>query len=1115
MPSSKTYLGNDPLWYKDAIIYQMHVKTFYDSDGDGRGDFKGLTAKLDYLKNLGVTAIWLLPFYPSPLKDDGYDIADYYGIHPHYGTLKDFKEFLRQAHSRNLRVISELVVNHTSIEHPWFKRAQESPPGTNYRNYYVWSDTTDKYKDVRIIFKDFESLNWAWDEKAQSYYWHRFYAHQPDLNFDNPNVQKEILHVADFWFSLGVDGLRLDAVPYLFEREGTNGENLPETYAFLKKLRKHVDGKYKNRMLLAEANQWPEDAVAYFGKGDECHMAFHFPLMPRMYMALWMEDRFPIIDILEQTPPIPRNCQWAIFLRNHDELTLEMVTDEERDYMYRAFAKDDRSRINLGIRRRLVPLLMNDRKKIELMNIQLFSLPGTPSIYYGDEIGMGDNHYLGDRDGVRTPMQWTPGRNAGFSKANPQQLYLPVIIDSEYHYETVNVETQERNLSSLLWWMKRVIAMRRKFKAFSRGGIKFLHPDNHKVLAFIRHYQSERILVVINLSRYSQSLEIDLKEFSGCVPEEVYSQNIFPPIKDTPYILTMGPHTHYWLLLKKPETFREVRKHTRQEKMTLTHSWEEIFDPKNFRVFENDILPSYLNTCRWFGGKSFKVRSLKVVERIPLVNSQVKAQLLFLDIQYVTGDNPIYFLPVTYLNASQGEALLRDSPGGVIVPLSVKGEDGVLCDATYDKRFQAELLHLMAQKKKMRHDHDEIRFLPAKAFPAMLGSSRRPPAPQLLKAEQSNTSVIYGNIFYLKLFRRLAEGVNPDVEMIKYLSSRNFQHIPTFAGTVELTVASGKSMTLGLLQSYTPNEGDAWLYTLDHVIRFYEKVLSRKEDVERMKKNWSPGSTPFSAEGDGGLFIDALYLQMIRLLGQRTGQMHDALSREEDHPDFTPESFSMLYQRSVYQAMGGQARSVMKLLKKIVKHLPAENQREAGPVLEQEERIFSCFKQILSTKFSAKKIRIHGDYHLGQVLFTGKDFVISDFEGEPLRSMSERRLKRSPLRDVAGMLRSFHYAACAALFLKKIVREEDSVFLEGCADFWYAHVSQIFLQSYLKALEGTQVLPRKKGDLDLLLDVFLLDKAVYELGYELNNRPDWALIPLRGIRRILARSKGRGADGQE
>jgi maltose alpha-D-glucosyltransferase/alpha-amylase len=1113
MPLSRTYLDNDPLWYKDAIIYQLHVKTFYDSDGDGFGDLRGLTAKLDYLKNLGVTAIWLLPFYPSPLKDDGYDISDYYNIHPQYGTLKDFKEFLRQAHVRGLRVISELVVNHTSIEHPWFKRAQESPPGSNFRNYYVWSDTADKYKDARIIFKDFESSNWTWDEKAQSYYWHRFYSHQPDLNFDNLNVQKEILRVADFWFSMGVDGVRLDAVPYLFEREGTICENVPETYAFLKKLRKHVESRHKNRMLLAEANQWPEDAVAYFGKGDECHMAFHFPLMPRMYMALQMEDRFPIMDILEQTPKIPRNCQWAIFLRNHDELTLEMVTDEERDYMYRAFAKDDRARINLGIRRRLVPLLMNDRKKIELMNILLLSLPGTPIIYYGDEIGMGDNHYLGDRDGIRTPMQWTPDRNAGFSKTNPQQLYLPVIIDSEYHYETVNVETQERNLSSLLWWMKRVVAMRRKFKAFSRGGIKFLQPDNHKVLVFIRHYQSERILVVINLSRFSQSLEIDLKEFSGCVPEEVFSQNVFPPIKEAPYVLTLGPHNHYWLLLKKSETLLEFRKHKGQKEMVLEYSWEDLFDSKNFRRFENEILPSYLNTCRWFGGKALKIRSLKVIERIPMANSFVKAQLLFLAIQYVTGEETVYFLPVAYLRASEGEALSRDVPASVIIPLSVKGEKGYLCDATYDKRFQAELLHGMTQKRKMRHHHNEIHFLPGKAFHAMLGDLPVPPVPQLLKAEQSNTSVIYGQKFYFKLFRRLEGGINPEPEMIKYLSSRKFPHIATFAGTMEYIPATGKPMTLGLLQSYTPNQGDAWQLTLDHVTHFYEKILTRKEDIARLKESPDTPEGASLLEGKCGEFVDALYVQMVQMLGRRTGEMHAALSREDAHPDFTPESFSMLYQRSVYQSMGSQARGVMKLLRKIIGHLPVETQGEATPIIEEEPQIYSRFKQILKTKFSAKKIRIHGDYHLGQVLFTGKDFVISDFEGELLRPISERRLKRSPLRDVAGMLRSFHYAAYGALFFKEAVREEDFAFLEWCADFWYTRVSQIFLESYFETLEGTQILPRKKVERDTLLDVFLLDKAMYELGYELNNRPDWVLIPLRGIRHILGRSKDRG-DGR-
>src|SRR3954464_3100932 len=474
----------DPLWYKDAVIYEVHVRAFADGNGDGIGDFVGLTEKIDYIADLGVNTIWLLPFYPSPLKDDGYDIADYTTVHQSYGTLDDFKTFLDVAHARGLKVITELVINHTSDQHPWFQAARRAPPGSPERDFYVWSDTPDKYRGVRIIFQDFEPSNWSWDPVAKAYYWHRFYAHQPDLNYDNPAVIAAILPLVDYWFDLGVDGLRLDAAPYLYEREGTNCENLPETHDFLKHLRRHVDARFPDRMLLAEANQWPEDAIAYFGTGDECHMAFHFPVMPRLFMAVRMEDRYPIIDILQQTPPIPDTCQWAMFLRNHDELTLEMVTDEERDYMYRAYATDPQARINLGIRRRPAPLLGNDRRKIELMLGLLCSLPGTPVLYYGDEIGMGDNFYLGDRNGVRTPMQWSGDRNAGFSRANPQKLFLPVVIDPEYHFEALNVEAQQNNPSALLWWVKRLLAARKRTQAFGRGTLAFLQPDNYKVLAF-------------------------------------------------------------------------------------------------------------------------------------------------------------------------------------------------------------------------------------------------------------------------------------------------------------------------------------------------------------------------------------------------------------------------------------------------------------------------------------------------------------------------------------------------------------------------------------------------------------------------------------------------------
>src|SRR5437870_1097573 len=533
----KSQTMSDPLWYKDAIIYELHVRTFHDSNADGIGDFRGLMEKLDYLQELGISAIWLLPFYPSPLKDDGYDIANYLDVNPNYGTLDDFRVFLDAAHERGLRVITELVINHTSDQNPWFQKSRRAPPGSPEREVYVWSDTPEKYKDARIIFKDFETSNWSWDPIAKSYYWHRFYSHQPDLNFDNPAVHEVVERVCDFWLKLGVDGLRLDAVPYLYEREGTNCENLPETHAFLKELRQYIDKKYPGRMLLAEANQWPEDAAAYFGQGDECNMAFHFPVMPRIFMAVHMEDNYPIIDILDQTPAIPESSQWALFLRNHDELTLEMVTDEDRDYMYKVYANDPQARVNLGIRRRLAPLLWNNRRKIELLKCLLFSLPGTPIMYYGDEIGMGDNIYLGDRNGVRTPMQWSADRNAGFSRANPQRLFLPVIIDPEYHYEAINVEAQQQNLHSMLWWMKRLLQLRKSFHAFGRGSIEFFHPENRKVLVFMRRLGEEMILVVANLSRFVQFAELDFSAYKGMVPIELFGRTPFPSIGELPYFL--------------------------------------------------------------------------------------------------------------------------------------------------------------------------------------------------------------------------------------------------------------------------------------------------------------------------------------------------------------------------------------------------------------------------------------------------------------------------------------------------------------------------------------------------------------------------------------------------
>jgi len=780
--------SSDPLWFKDAIIYELHVKTFHDGNADGIGDFRGLIEKLDYLQELGVTALWLLPFYPSPLKDDGYDIANYFDVNPHYGTLDDFRAFLDAAHQRGLRVITELVINHTSDQNPWFQKSRRAKPASAEREMYVWSDTPEKYEDARIIFKDFETSNWAWDPIAKSYYWHRFYSHQPDLNFDNPAVHDLVQQVCDFWLNLGVDGLRLDAIPYLYEREGTNCENLPETHVYLKKLRAHIDAKFSDRMLLGEANQWPEDAVAYFGNGDESHMNFHFPLMPRMFMALQMEDRFPIIDILDQTPPIPENCQWAMFLRNHDELTLEMVTDEERDYMWRVYANDPTARINLGIRRRLAPLLANSRRKIELLNILLFSMPGTPVLYYGDEIGMGDNFYLGDRNGCRTPMQWSADRNAGFSRANPQQLYLPITIDPEYHYEAINVENQQKNLSSLLWWTRRVIAMRKNYKAFSRGTLEFLFPENPKVLAFLRRYDGETIVVVVNLSRFAQPVEINLSEFAGCVPVEVFSRNRFPAIRRALYPLTLGPHGHYWFVLQSPSATR-MRKRSRVPQIASAPDFSVLLSGTARRELERKILPEYIIGCRWFGSKARTIRDLRIVDDPAIAERAEAARHTLIEVSYTEGAGEIYALPLQIARDEEARKISREAHQSVIAEFA--GSNAVLHDAIFNSTYRTEIHQAIRQQRKLRAAHGQVigcattEFANAEDFSAIS---------RVMSAEQSNSSILFAGRYFLKVFRKLEEGVNPDVEITRFLTERaGFPNVPAFAGMG----AVGKSARVG------------------------------------------------------------------------------------------------------------------------------------------------------------------------------------------------------------------------------------------------------------------------------------------------------------------------------
>ncbi len=1066
---------SNPLWFKDAVIYQLHVKTFQDSDGDGMGDFRGLINRMDYFAELGVTALWLLPFYPSPLRDDGYDIADYYSVNPTYGTIEDFKAFLAEAHARGLRVITELVLNHTSDQNAWFQRARRAPAGTSERDFYVWTTDPRRYADARIIFKDFETSNWTWDTVAKSYFWHRFYSHQPDLNFDNPAVHDELLRVMDFWLEMGVDGVRLDAVPYLYEREGTNCENLPETLAFLAKLRAHIDSKFEDRMLLAEANQWPEDSAAYFGQGQHCHMNFHFPLMPRMFMAIQMEDRYPIIDILEQTPAIPENCQWGIFLRNHDELTLEMVTDEERDYMYRVYAHDPRARINLGIRRRLAPLLGNNRRKMELINSLLFSLPGTPIIYYGDEIGMGDNIYLGDRNGVRTPMQWTPDRNAGFSPANPQQLYLPTIIDPEYHYESVNVENQQKNVSSLFWWMRRMLAVRQRSSAFARGSLEFIQPDNAKVLAYVRRHEEETVLIVANLSRFAQVAELDLSAYAGLVPEELFGRSIFPEIKTTPSAFTLGPHGFYWFVLKPSERAGAGLTHWAPVAISAIASW----GPALIRCLETRIFPSYFPTCRWFGGKGRTIRDLRIVHHVPCGAGAAASQFVIVEAAFLDGSPESYALVLTVADGPTSQWISAEAPHAVIAQLD---DERVLVDGLHLPEVRAELLRLITTPADGRRGV-RLAGLSAGSFVAE-DVERAAANSRLVSAEQSNSSVIYGDRWFLKIFRRFERGPHPDLEVTRYLNQAGFEPVPAFAGALQMVDAEGTG-TLGLLVGLTQNQGDGWGFTLDALARYFDRVLEARVELNETS----------AADLIGGVFPERA-----RQLGQRTAELHVALAAGVDLPEFAPEPFSTLYQRALYQAMRSSAGRVIRQLKQPGAGLSEEARALALQVAADEKEILGCYARLLTHKIAATKTRVHGDFHLGQVLNTGKDFVLIDFEGEPRRALSERSLKRSPLVDVAGMLRSFDYAAATALSREA---EADIRRLEPWTRPWVETASRSFLEGYLSVAQGESFLPPKAEDGRMLLETFLLEKAMYEIGYELSYRPDFLPIPLRAVLRHM------------
>ncbi len=1105
----------DSLWYKRGVIYELHVRAFCDSDGDGTGDFRGLTLKLDYLRDLGVTALWVLPFYPSPLKDDGYDIADYRGVHPRYGTLGDFKVFLREAHRRGLRVITELVLNHTSDQHPWFQRARRAPSGSRWREFYVWSDTVEKYTGARVIFKDAEASNWTWDGVAKAYYWHRFYSHQPDLNFEHAAVQHEMVRVMDFWLGLGVDGLRLDAVPYLFEREGTSCENLPETHEFLKRLRWHVDKRYGDRMLLAEANQWPEDAVAYFGagRGDECHMAFHFPLMPRLFMALRLEDRVPIVDILERTPPVPETAQWALFLRNHDELTLEMVTDEERDYMYRIYARAHQARLNLGIRRRLAPLLGNDRRRIELMTALLFSLPGTPVIYYGDEIGMGDNVYLGDRNGVRTPMQWSADKNAGFSRANPQSLYLPINLDPENHYEAVNVEVQERNPHSLLWWMRRLIALQKRWPAFSVGALEFLHPENRAVLAFVRSMPSQRLLVVANLSRFVQPVELDLSTFRSLTPVELFGHKEFPLIGDRPYFLTLGPHAFYLFSLeaKAPETVASAvapAEAGAKAVLTVQESWKTVFQDRDRGPLER-ALQDWLPMQPWFGGLSKAIRAVHVQDAVPVTVDSGQAVLALLQVDYSRGEPERYLLPLAEAFGEEARAIVS-RPGAVVARLARQGAEqtGVLYEALASPAFCRALLGLFWRRRAAAGRRGELAATPADLLLQLRRRGAEAPEPSAWPSGHHNALVVFGEKLILKWFRRLEPGTNPELDVNRFLTARRFPHTPALAGALEYRSAQDEMFTVAVLTAFVPGCKNAWDDALDTLSRFYERIQTLPE-ADRQAR--APSASSIAQRVRAGLAeqdqdLIGTYLEHARQIGRLTAALHLTLASEPADPDFAPEPITPHSQRGVFESMQNLARRNMQLLGERLKSLPPEHRAAAQAVLGRESRIIEKLRAFGRLDARMARIRLHGNYHLGQVLDTGKDLWIVGFEGEPAAALSERRLKRSPLRDLADMIRSFYYAAHAALRKQAahgMLQPAQLAALEEWARFWAQRVAAAFFAAYRQSAGAAAFLPADDADLDVAMEAYLLRRAISELGHDLEHRPDWVGISLQGVLDLL------------
>jgi len=1079
-----TDLDRDELWYKDAIIYQLHVKAFADSNNDGIGDFAGLCEKLDYLRDLGITALWLLPFYPSPGRDDGYDIANYGAINPDFGTMKDFKRFIHEARKRGLRVITELVINHTSDEHDWFKRARRSPKGSSARSWYVWSDTDQKYPLTRIIFTDTEKSNWTWDPEAGQFYWHRFFSHQPDLNFDNPRVVSAMIQVMKRWLDAGVDGFRLDAIPYLCERDGTNNENLPETHEVIRKLRAELDAYSKGKVLLAEANQWPEDVQEYFGNGSECHMAYHFPLMPRIYVAIAQEDRFPITDILRQTPDIPSNCQWALFLRNHDELTLEMVTDVERDYLWSTYANDPRARINLGIRRRLAPLMDNDRRKIELMNSLLMSFPGTPIIYYGDEIGMGDNIYLGDRNGVRTPMQWTSDRNGGFSRADPAKLYAPVIMDPVYGYEAVNVEAQSRSLSSLLSATKRLIAVRKSTLAFGRGTMTFIRPVNRAVLAYVRQYRDEVILCVANLSRSAQATELDLSAFKERIPLEMLGRTRFPAIGELPYMITLAPYGFYWFELQERDKSEPVAPRAMQEFETLVvplgSTWVSLARARG--VFERDVLPGHLARTRWY--PEHRPDSIR-----PVLVSAVP----FCDI----GDNRPW---VVFFETRQ-----HDRDARFVLPMQIEwvrfdrehfnphafaavrqgARVGTLLDVATNPIFIGLLLRNLRQSLIVQENGMRLEFAPTTKFADRV--VREPQRIEVIETNRCATTSVVDGEFVVTVHRKLETGIHPAIEVGRFLTEvAGFANTPALLGSAEAVEEGERRSTVAAVHAFVPNQGDGWALSTAYLDRFIDKrrLLTREKAGENEEQ--------------------APYLRYMAQAGKRTAELHLALASSSNLADFVPEPTEAADVARWTSAATAQADRILDALNQRHDALRESDRALVDRVLALRERLHARLTGLLPSDIGGSNIRLHGDFRLGRLLIVKDDIFIAGFDGDEGRPLDQRRRKAPAARDIAGLIRSIDQSVAAAFDRALQVAPDEQGKLAAALASWRDRAAGTFLAFYQEAMSTRRLWPADPHATDALVNFFLLERILGEIEDALVHRVEWLRNPLNAMLRILS-----------